>query len=448
MPLPGGSSDKIGNRHELWWTAACLVELLDEGADSISIEPPGDLGDGVEFILIRNGSREFHQVKRQVSRGEGWTISLLKSNGVLDQIAKKLKDALSEYHFVSTIGTRVMDEFAQNSRQSENFLDFKSIFLASRQRLNDWSELIKAWESLNEQGCYEYLKRVHIDTIAEDLLRNQVKAHLGSLVEGDPRSIANELVVFALDSVNCTITQHSLWHHLESKNLRRRSWGKDPHVLAAVEKQNDRFRDSHRNEFFLDHLLKRPISTEIFDGLRKDVTERILVSGEAGGGKSCVLFELIEALSADSIPYLAIRLDRFESATTTTILGGQVNLPGSPVPILGAISKNAPCVLIIDQLDAVSLISGKNPDLFDTVNDLFQESVAFPQMRIVATCRGFDLENDYRLKRVISNQRFTHKILEPLAEADVRAVVAQFGFDPNLTTEHSSYYRTLCTSAC
>ncbi len=33
MPLPGGSSDKIGNRYEDWWTVRCMIDVMKEEAD-------------------------------------------------------------------------------------------------------------------------------------------------------------------------------------------------------------------------------------------------------------------------------------------------------------------------------------------------------------------------------------------------------------------------------
>ncbi len=435
MPLPGGSSDKIGNRFELWWTAFCLVDLLDERAEQITIEPPGVLGDGVEFVLVRNGVREYHQVKRQISRGSGWTISRLRSDGVLSRMAEKLKAHGTEFHFVSTIGTREIDEFGQNCRQTSDFPTFRSGFLTSTERLADWKGLIDAWNPVQEPQCYELLKRIHVETISEDLLRNMVVARISPLVEGDARNIANELVTFALDSVNLTIFLHALWRHIERLGYRRRAWGNDPRVLAAVAAQNTRFFTSHRREFFRDQLIEQPLVADIQSCLGREETKRILLSGEAGGGKSCLLIGLIEKLQVAAIPHLALRLDRLEAASTTAHLGDQIGLPGSPVSVLGALSQGRTCVLIIDQLDAVSLISGKNPDLFDTVYSLLEESMAFPSMGIVAACRGFDLDNDHRLKKLLTSRQFAREDLGPLSADDVLRVVAELGFDPNLTGE-------------
>ena len=72
MPLPGGAAEKFGNRYEGRWTVACLLDVMDERADSIWLEPPEPEGQGFEFWFTKQGIREYHQVKRQHSTGH-WT---------------------------------------------------------------------------------------------------------------------------------------------------------------------------------------------------------------------------------------------------------------------------------------------------------------------------------------------------------------------------------------
>ena len=73
MPLPGGAAEKFGNRYEGRWTVACLLDVMDEKADSIRLEPPEPEGQGFEFWATKQGVRECHQVKRQHFTGR-WTL--------------------------------------------------------------------------------------------------------------------------------------------------------------------------------------------------------------------------------------------------------------------------------------------------------------------------------------------------------------------------------------
>lgn len=83
MPLAGPAADKFGNRYKTSWTVFCMLDIMDERADSLRLEPPGKEGEGVEFWIRRGEVGEYHQVKRQHG-GEGrWMLKELGSRTVL-----------------------------------------------------------------------------------------------------------------------------------------------------------------------------------------------------------------------------------------------------------------------------------------------------------------------------------------------------------------------------
>ncbi len=40
MTLPGGPADRFGNSYEGRWTVRCMIDVLEERADAIRLEPP------------------------------------------------------------------------------------------------------------------------------------------------------------------------------------------------------------------------------------------------------------------------------------------------------------------------------------------------------------------------------------------------------------------------
>ena len=82
MPLPGGAAEKFGNRYEGRWTVACLLDVMDDKADSIRLEPPGPEEQGFEFWTTKQGIKKYYQVKRQHFIGH-WTLHTLAKEGVL-----------------------------------------------------------------------------------------------------------------------------------------------------------------------------------------------------------------------------------------------------------------------------------------------------------------------------------------------------------------------------
>src|SRR3954469_17481713 len=105
-PRPGGEADKIGNRYEGAWTIAQLLQVLAGEFDWVRVEPLGDLGDGVEFLVRRaDGGEEAHQVKRQRGNENEWSVSALSRLGVWSAARYHIEQD-REYHLVSMVPFR------------------------------------------------------------------------------------------------------------------------------------------------------------------------------------------------------------------------------------------------------------------------------------------------------------------------------------------------------
>ena len=85
MPLPGGASDKMGNRYEGKWAVLILSKILSGEYSKIYIEPVGEDGDGIEFTVTSFKKVTcHHQVKRQNAQQGKWSIKML-----IDRVRKK-----------------------------------------------------------------------------------------------------------------------------------------------------------------------------------------------------------------------------------------------------------------------------------------------------------------------------------------------------------------------
>ena len=137
---------------------------------------------------------------------------------------------------------------------------------------------------------------------------------------------------------------------------------------------------------------------DLVDQLQESRARPLFVIGSGGGGKSAVLYQTVDRIEADGWPVLALRLDRIEPFSSTIELGQRRNLDVSPVTALAAVAQGGPSVLVIDQLDALSLASGRMPATFDVIIELLREARAFPEMRVILACREFDTKNDHRIR--------------------------------------------------
>ena len=296
MPLPGGAAEKFGNRYEGRWTVACLLDVMDEKADSIRLEPPDPAEQGFEFWTTKQGIREYHQVKRQHSNGQ-WTLHTLKREGVLTNFIEKLQDPKAHCVFVSSDSARQLDELADRARNAVSWEKFNKEFLTADQWIKNFSLVRHALPGSSEQEIYEHLKRVYIKTIDESSLRTMIESRASTMVDGDAANVVDVLAEMASDEVHQELTALDIWNHLESRGFSRRHWDKDPHILNAVEGANRRYLRFLRDQAIDRTVLPRQEAQTVHDHLKKTSGKPgVLLTGEAGIGKSGVMRQVVEEL--------------------------------------------------------------------------------------------------------------------------------------------------------
>ncbi|MFB2895075.1 NACHT domain-containing NTPase [Aerosakkonemataceae cyanobacterium BLCC-F50] len=439
MTMAGGVSDKLGNRYEGRWTVFCMVDVMDEKADSISLEPIGI--DGIEFFLRREGKLEYHQVKRQKSGRGRWTLSSLedKEVQVLSDFWKSLSNPDISCVFVSTQDADELQRLAMDARDAASWTEFEQKYVnktLNKTLSGHFDTLLKKWGNCCRIDAYAALKRIRIETVGENFLVNTVDNRLAALVEGDPASVRLELAELAENSIRKELTAHDIWHYLlKKRGYRRREWGKDPHVLTAVNNQNDRYLSRLHKEAIAGKVIRRDEVDTIVDKLISPDSKRgVLVTGEAGVGKSGIILQVVEALYQQGVPLIAFRVDHLAPTQSPNQVGEQLeNLPGSPAHVLANIAQERDCVLVIDQLDAVSTASGRNPQFFESIDQIINQAKAYPRMRLLLACRKFDLDYDSRFKRLTGNNGIAETLtINRLSYEKIREIVTEIGIDARL----------------
>ena len=70
-------------------------------------------------------------------------------------------------------------------------------------------------------------------------------------------------------------------------------------------------------------------------------------------------------------------------------------------------------VLIVDQLDAVSTMSGRSSEAFDLIERLIQEARGTrATIHTVVVCRAFDWNNDSRLRQLLHQEHVQINVTE------------------------------------
>jgi hypothetical protein len=428
MSYPGGIAAKHGDRYEARWTIRCLLDLLRGNAESIELEPVGWEGEGVEFVVVRGEQREYHQVKR---RGRGrWTLAALSDEGVLSTFSAKLRTGGST-RFVSEQDANELRILTERARLADDLSDFLGRHVAA----DKWADAFRVVASrfdMSEQEAFDALRRIHVTVIDENELVTINEAWVEPLIAGVPADNLAILADIVRDTVPGRLNASKVWTLLREKyNKTSSQWRQD---------QDLRERVGELTATYLNPLcgvrLKAPVeriqAVEVRASLEDDTLDGVLLTGTAGSGKSDLLWQTISALSSDSWNVLCLRADQLEPSRTVVELGAQLGLPGSPVGVLAAISSPAtPSLLVIDQLDAVSLASGRVTGLWDSLYALICRAKSMPGMKVLIACRQFDVDNDHRMRALTSNEHKLNVVsLPPLDSAQINQAVSGMGLDP------------------
>lgn len=203
MPLPGGPSDKIGNRYERRWTVRALIELLQGTATSVRVEVPGPEGTATEFRRTDNDGHTWHQAKRQNTAGS-WTIATLTGPGVID--AMWTKGSVGErFTFVSNIGVTFLTELTERAGQARDYGDFNTNFINDEGHKNAFQKLRDQWKATSEQA-YNALQLLKIVVIDEESLQTWNVDALRPWVD-NPEGAADILGQLVDDSVHKELTK-------------------------------------------------------------------------------------------------------------------------------------------------------------------------------------------------------------------------------------------------
>jgi hypothetical protein len=430
MGVSGGIADKYGNRFEGRWTVHCLAQLLRERAQKIDLEPPGSAGEGVEFVLWRGGKAEHHQVKAGRSGGQ-WTIARLGRENVLGSFARKLQsDPECVCVLVTEAAADRLADLSARARQSSSPGEFEAR-LTEELRLV-WQQVRQVWSGMSVEQAVAAIARVRHERWDEAGLVTLLGAELESLLTGPAETTVAVLAQYALDRLSGTVIASDVWNHLAEQGIRPTNWAHDASVAQALSDATDRYERLHHNEAILGASLHRSESDAVLQLLLDSDPGLTFVTGEGGMGKSGVLTEVVGMLRANGTPVLAIRADNLRPTQLPHDVGEQVGLPGSPGAVLAAQAAGRRSVLIIDQLDSVSLISGRHPDFWHCLRQVLDEARLQPEVSVLLACRQFDLENDDRFKAMAAEA--TILPVSQLSDAAVNAVLSDLKLDPTALT--------------
>ena len=435
MPLPGGASDKFGNRYEQWWTVSEMVKILHADAESIRIEDPSV--SKAEFVVVKNGRNQLHQAKRSHPDGK-WSLAELaaKDMRVLQAMHAELVGNNAEFVFVSSSDARELAELSDRSRQAADLAEFQKHFATSKQQKANLGKLTKYWDSADISTVYDVLKRIHVRTIDEQTIEQHVRWGLRALFLADPAAVSAELWKIADDCIHQTLTREDLVNRVERRGFKLRRLVRPASAPALIAEVTNRYLNTARSRLIRRSMIPRLATRELLKQIAEHDSHDAVLTGTAGAGKTACVVELVDELRDRSIPavVLAFRVDRLKPVSNTAELGEQLGLEESPTLVLAAAATSGEAVMIIDQLDAISSGVGTELGLFRS-RRVFTRGGTRPTRQIQTTHRrrlqrAFDLDNDHRLRRL--TEKHAKITVGNLTENEMKAILTAEGFRPQV----------------
>jgi hypothetical protein len=426
MALPGGPADKLGNRYEREWAVSCLLDVLSGQAESIRFEVPGAEGQGFEFRVRMAGHNDWHQVKRASTLGQ-WSNAHLSSEGVLQAFARKLSIG-DRCTFVSSVAAFQLRELSDRARESQDFDEFEREFLAAKSWSEAFDALCATWEETRD-AAYDGLKRVSVRVVDEEELRARNGDRIALHVDGNTENASDVLRGLIDESLYKELRAEDIWTRLRDRGFRPRDLAADTDLRSRIQARAEAFVESVQALLIAGRSIPRAESGQVTDLLLQG--NRVFVTGGAGSGKSTVLSQVARDAMGQGWPVMSLRLDRIGPAETAEALGGDLGLPASPVIALAGVAAGEDSLLILDQLDAVSLVAGARSNQFDLVAELVAQAARQPGMRMVLSCRQFDLDNDFRLMSLATAEGTQRVEVSLLDETTVAEVLGWLGVSPD-----------------
>ncbi|WP_284640765.1 ATP-binding protein [Paenibacillus silviterrae] len=415
----GGRADKLGNRYEGLWVANKMLDILDGTIRSIVVEAVGEDEQGAELWLeLFGGTRQAHQCKARNGSKEYWSVSDLGNAGVLGNLQKQLdRSGNHEFVFVSGVPVTKLGDICDSARNSngdpEIFYKFQIIGTGKPRTkvFQDFCSMLSLdyTNETHRARAFSYLLRTRI--VLFPFHDSDIHTRIRYTLTGEAKSVLKLLANYAEDN-ECfgqNVYQDMLIEYLEKKDILAKNLSTNMKVWPKIADLVSEFKESIQPLFVRDCLIKRNETEQCLSML--DNKGFIILHGDAGYGKSGVLYELTEKLQERNIPVFAVRIDKRIPENTTRHFGNEMGLPDSPVFCLSAVSGVRSSVVIIDQLDSIRWTSIHSSNALEVCKELVNEVSALRRnghdIKIVISCRTFDLHHDPEIRHWLQRKDTT-----------------------------------------
>ncbi len=425
-----------GDEYQLQVALDWVFRLLsDDDVLSVQVESLGAVGHApprIDDIVVRRRDRTIYiQAKKNHPKREVWSLR----DAVLQAELVKARDQLE-----SDAGAEVrvysqspFGAFEQLCDEARYFPDYAAFVAEAPGTLRATLASYAAVIERDTAAAFDLVRRVwtkrtlDFDDWERDILRDLRTrfARPGDVADLLARLLSRQqarLEGSPLVDPGAPLTRADLEILLKARGHVRTPDRSEAEMLMAFARASKRGRIWKRD---VDgHRFPRAEVDEVVTALAEGARSVVVTSGP-GGGKTCVLLDVVERLEADhEAVVLFIKGDQFDGARTLTDLADR----GLPDDIVGQASRLAVgrrVTIVIDALDVLSLqrTSGTLTLFLGLLDDLLHVQ----GVSVVAACRDFDL----RFAPQLRDRTWDRKVpVGPLPVDTVGQVLREWGLVP------------------
>jgi len=438
MTTSGGISTLTGIRYQVKVVMYHLIGVLRGDVQMVRYEPrssalstreepsPVHLDDF--SVLLASGRKVFGQAKS--TEKPNWTPTRLHNEGVLQQFFDQhQEEPEAELRFVSNARSTCLEGLSERARQSVSSQEFIG---SLSEKLRGELEDIAGKTATTPDWWWSVLKCVKVLTLNEAHIEQQIRNYAS-----DRYPDAEKLVALLRGTIEerpgAELTNERLLSVLENAGLFAIAVGLSESVKAIFRRSSSRLR-TYPDDIAGRHIEREEVGTICAWCTDETSSGAIgLLLDLKGMGKSVILADVLKCLEADEIPVLAIKADTLTEVKDAESLRGALGLPATPERLLTtAVAEAGRAVLLVDQLDALSLTFVKEHDCLQANLSLVARAASIKGVAVVASCRSFDYQFDPNLRSVKTQKEFH---IKPLSDEQVQQVLDPLGVDWKALTE-------------
>ena len=410
MSSKGGISTSRGVHYEVQAVIYEIPDLLDGRLRAIRYQPvssalsanrlPADVFVNDYSSETEDEKKSFFQAK-QNTKDNGWTIRMLLNEGVLQAFWKQhCEEPEGGLFFVSNIPAQPLQKLSDHARQTVSPEEFQQQFTKEIQGYA--TQVIKKL-GISMPELWNMLQNAGHRLQTEDMMQRRIIDYASERYS-DVDKFALVLKDLIESSTGALLNRDKVLCQLREKGLFRLSKALTQDIRTVLLQASGSLR-AYRSDIFGIHI-EREETEEIEKWIdtEQDKCPVAFLLDVAGTGKSVILHDLLQKLEDRGIPALAIKADVDISGMTTGMEASEFtfgSLPDPPESLLAtAVAGHKRAVLIIDQLDALSLTFSRNQLALDKVIGLIGRAASIEGVRVVISqvlCRllfSYTLRND------------------------------------------------------